>query len=347
MTAAHESSDGAGRCPTVGPVSAQENSAHRSVRGRTAAGWAVPVGILIGGAAVFFVLRDLARDRQAAVAALRGASPMWMLVSLILCAGAMVAMAIGWRGVLQILGVRAGALRVVGWYFVGEMGKYLPGGVWPVLGRGELARRGGVPGPRAYASVGLSLVLLYLAALSVGVGLLPFTITGSGVGRWLLVLLALPVGLLALHHRFLEWLHRRLSALLRRDLELVVPRWGASVRALLAYVPSWVLVGSGTWAIARALDPGASFPRVAFAAVLSWVVGFVAVPVPAGAGVREAVIVATSGLDSGVGAATALISRLMFLIVDGSGALVGTSLLSRRGDGVLVDEPDLDRGGAI
>ena len=36
-------------------------------------------------------------------------------------------------------------LDSIGWYFAGELGKYLPGGIWPVFGRGQLAyRRGGI-----------------------------------------------------------------------------------------------------------------------------------------------------------------------------------------------------------
>jgi len=77
-------------------------------------------------------------------------------------------------------------------------------------------------------------------------------------------------------------------------------------------------------------------PRVVFAAVLSWVVGFLAVPVPAGAGVREAVLLAASGLDGGVAAATAIIARVIFIAVDAVGGLLGAPVAGRRRAGATV-----------
>lgn len=294
------------------------------------------IGTVLAGAAIWFVVRRLSRDWEAAEDAIRGASAGWLVLASVLAAAAVTAMAIPWRGVLELVGVRAPLGRVISWYFVGEIGKYLPGGVWPVLGRGELARRGGVPRARAYASVGLSLVLLYLTAMFVAVLFLPFSLGGSGVSAWMAMLLALPVGLVLLHQRVLEWIRATMARLLRRDLDVTVPRWGDSLRLILAYTPSWLLVGVSTWAVARALDPAASLPRLVFAAVLSWIAGFLAVPVPAGAGVREAVIVATSGLGGGVAVATAVVARLLFCLVDGGGAALSAPLLRRGRRGAVI-----------
>jgi len=73
----------------------------------------------------------------------------------------------------------------------------------------------------------------------------------------------------------------------------------------VVYVPVWLLVGTATWAVARALDPSAAWIDVAPAAVASWLVGFLAVPVPGGVGVREAAFVAFAGnLAPGVAPAT-------------------------------------------
>ena len=104
----------------------------------------------------------------------------------------------------RLLGTPVARGRMLAWYFVGELGKYLPGGVWPVLGRGELARRGGVAPARAYASVALSLVTLYLAAMLVAVGLLPFSLGGRWSGAdGPAAAPPAPVGLGALHPKVL------------------------------------------------------------------------------------------------------------------------------------------------
>jgi uncharacterized membrane protein YbhN (UPF0104 family) len=294
------------------------------------------IGLLLGGAALLVVVRTLGREWEEAEAHLRDARPLWLVAALVLAALGMASIGVVWGRVLHQLGVTVRVVRVVAWYFVGELGKYLPGGVWPVVGRGELARRGGVPRSRAYTSVGLSLGLLYLASLFVVAGFVPFALSDGGFSPWMLCLLALPVGVVALHHRVLEavlvFVRRRTG----REVPVEVPRWRQSLALVAMYVPTWLFIGTATWAVARSLTPDAPFARVVFAAVLSWVAGFLAVPVPAGAGIREAVLLATSGLDGGVAAATAIVARLIFIAVDAGGALLGAPAATRRRGGVRV-----------
>lgn len=268
------------------------------------------VGAVLAVACVVFVGRRLTHEWSAARDALGDASWAWLAVAVLAAGTAMTGMALGWQRVLAVLGAPVGAFDAVVWYFVGEIGKYLPGTLWPVLGRSELARRGGVPRAVAYQSVVLSLLLLYLACAVVG---------GALVGLAALVVLVL--GVVALHPavagRGLA-LARRVT---RRDLDVVVPSLGTSARLAALYVPAWLLVGTATWAVARALDPGAAWTSVAPAAAASWLVGFLAVPVPGGVGVREAAFVAFAGdLAPGVAPATAVVARLVFVAVDAAGA---------------------------
>ncbi|MEO6988938.1 MAG: lysylphosphatidylglycerol synthase transmembrane domain-containing protein [Aquihabitans sp.] len=304
-------------------------------RGR-AVGISSAVGVLLGGAAMYFVTRSLVDDWPAASAALRDANLWWVAVGALCAVVGMTTIGMGWRGVLRLLGVRAPVGRVVAWYYVGELGKYLPGGVWPVLGRGELARRGGVPRRRAYASVAMSLGLLYLAAMFVAAAFLPFAISGGGLNPWMLFLLALPVGVVLLHHDVLGWFVGVVAKVTGRSIDIDIPEWRNSLRLVAVYVPTWLFVGGGTWAVARALDPNASFSRVMFATVLSWVAGFMAVPVPAGAGVREGVLAASSGLDGGVAAATAIVARVLFVLVDFGGAAICAPIAGRKRGGVTI-----------
>ncbi|MCU1455346.1 MAG: hypothetical protein JWN46_3492 [Acidimicrobiales bacterium] len=294
------------------------------------------LGLLLGGTATFFVIRTLVASWDQVRTALEGASYGWLAFGFVLAAAAMASIGWGWQAVFRLLGVEVPAGRAIAWYFVGELGKYLPGGVWPVLGRGELARRGGVPRSRAYASVGLSLVVLYLAAAFVAAGLLPFALSGGGFSPWMLFLIALPAGLVLLHHEVLGRLLGVARRITKRDLVLEVPSWRASVAVVVRYVPSWLLVGGSTWAIARSLTPNVSVPRVMFAATLSWLAGFLAVPVPAGAGIREAVLLAASGLPGGIAAATAVAARIVYVLVDSLGAAISAPIVGRRRAGAVV-----------
>jgi uncharacterized membrane protein YbhN (UPF0104 family) len=270
------------------------------------------VGALLVVLCVAFVARRLAHEWSAARDALGDASWSWIVLAVVAAAAAMTAMALGWQRVLDALGAPVATVEAVVWYFVGEIGKYLPGTFWPVVGRAELARRGGVARAVSYQSVVLSLLLLYLACALVGGALV-------GVGAAIVIVVAIAVLHPAVSGRLLD-LTRRVT---KRDLDVVLPSLGTSARLTAMYVPAWVFVGTATWAVARALDPSASWTHIVPAATASWLVGFLAVPVPGGVGVREAAFVAfATGLAPGVAPATAVIARLVFVAVDAAGATV-------------------------
>ena len=105
-------------------------------------------------------------------------------------------------------------------------------------------------------------------------------------------LLALPLGVAALHHDVLGRVVAFVEARTGRHLDVEIPRWGTSLGLVLRYVPTWLCIGSATWAVARSVTSDLSYPRVVFAAVLSWIVGFLAVPVPSGACATDPAIVA-------------------------------------------------------
>ena len=296
--------------------------------GRRAAVASTAVGVVLALAAAVFVGRALVRDRAEIGDALDGASVGWLALAAVLAVVGMTAIAIPWRRAIQLLGDDLPMSQVIRRYFVGEIGKYVPGGVWPILGRGELAVRWGVRRTAAYGSVLLSLVALYLASMFIVVAGLPSLLSGDDGTGPIAVLLLLPVGLVALHPRILGAAIGLLERVSRRQVHLSIPPWRSSIALVVRYVPAWLAIGSATWAVARSLDPSAGIVEIGTAATLSWLIGFVLVPVPGGVGVREAAFVAAAGsLDPGIAAAVAVAARLIFVAVDAAGALIGSSLL--------------------
>lgn len=298
------------------------------------------IGIAIAVLGGVFVVRAITRQWSDVEEVLRSARAGWLVAGAVIAGAAMVAVALPWRRALRLVGVDAPMGHTVIWYFVGEIGKYVPGGFWPVVGRGELARRGGFARAPAYAGVALSLGALYLAAMFVTAVLVPLRFLGEGDKSALWVLVLLPLGIAALHHRFLGWLIHHSEHIIRRELTVQIPPWSSSMRLVAAYIPAWLLIGTATFCVARALDSSADWMTVAPAAILSWIVGFVVVPVPGGVGVREAALVALleDGIPSGTRATIAVAARLVFIIVDAIGALIGAMLVRGSRPATLVDD---------
>jgi len=140
----------------------------------------------------------------------------------------------------------------------------------------------------------------------------------------------------------------RAERLSRRELPIRVPAWSSSLGLTARYVPSWFLIGTATWCIARAFDASASWTTIAPAAILSWVVGFVLVPVPGGVGVREAAFVALVGtsIPSGTRATIAIAARLAFMFVDAAGAATAAALWRRTRHRQVTEEIDAVADGA-
>ena len=312
---------------------------------RRLTGASTAIGVVLAAVAVAFVGQRLAGDWDEVTDALGDARPGWIVAAGVLAAAGMTAIALPWRRALHLLGGDLDHPGTIARYYLGELGKYLPGGVWPVVGRGELARRGGVARVAAYGSVALSLAALYLAAMFLAVAGAPFILTsdrGAGdAGKYLWALALLPVGLALLHHAVLERVRSLGERVLKRPIAAEIPRWHQSLALVACYIPAWLLIGTATWAVARGFGQDVGWLDVAPAAVLSWIVGFVLVPVPGGVGVREAAFLAAAGsLDPGVGAAVAVVARILFVLVDVVGALSASAWLARHHSHSSSREPD-------
>jgi uncharacterized membrane protein YbhN (UPF0104 family) len=134
---------------------------------------------------------------------------------------------------------------------------------------------------------------------------------------------------LCLHPRLIPGLVDRAFRLLRREpLDARLPV-RSSLRASGWTLVSWLALGVHVYLLARPF--GASNFSALLAAVggmaLAVCAGILFIPAPAGAGIRDAVLVAT--LTPGIGAtnalAVALVSRAMLIVVDL--ALAGAALL--------------------
>ena len=291
------------------------------------------LGILVGVLGIAFVGVQIARERDAFADALGSANPAWLAASVVAGLASMTGIGLNWIAIVEHHGARAPRRRGLTWFFVGQLGKYVPGGIWPIVGQAELANRGGVPRSAAYPSTGWSMVAQLLGAATVAAGA---GFVSSGDRTIVSVLLAAGVVALlaAASAAPLRSFVMRVAERLLPRRELLLPDGGWLAVQVVRHVPVWLLYSAMNISFVTALGTDMTWglgADVAFATCLSWIAGFVIIGLPGGIGVREALFVSlmTVPLGAGLAASAAVTSRIVTIVVDllGAGA---TSVMARR-----------------
>ena len=224
---------------------------------------------------------------------------------------------------------------------ISQLGKYVPGGVWQATGQLGLAKRVGVPLTRGAALFSVLAATQAVAGASCGLFL---AVVWTDAAVWLRILLAVAaiVSLALLDRRWMVWALHKVPRL-RDATDDLVPAQGP------------ILVAYGMTLISLAATGGAfllllgSFGKVdepwlvvaAYAA--AWTVGFVAVPVPSGVGVREAVLVFIlhGTFPTSVLVAASVYHRLVSLVTEGIVAAIASHRLRPSRLETLHDAGDL------
>ncbi|OUC92695.1 lysylphosphatidylglycerol synthase transmembrane domain-containing protein [Streptosporangium minutum] len=231
-----------------------------------------------------------------------------------LCSGMMT-----WRALLADLGSPLAFRPAAKVFFVGQLGKYIPGSLWPVLAQMEMGRELGVPRPRSAAAFFLTMPVQLGSGLMIS-GVTLLTALPGSVAPYAWVFLLLPLLAVVFEPRVINAvLGFGLRKLKREPLERPLTRRGM-LTALGWALLGWTAYGLHLAAVVHEFGPsGVSavvFSIGAFA--LSWCLGIMTFVVPAGAGVREAamVVVLAPVLDRGSAIAVALCSRIVIIVGD-------------------------------
>ena len=236
-----------------------------------------------------------------------------------------------WRLLLASLGSPLPAGTAARILLVGQLGKYLPGSVWPVLAQMELGKAHQVPRSRSASASVLVMLLALITGLLISLVTLPFA-AGPMPYRW--ALLAAPVLLVMLYPKILNAVIGRLLRLAKQP-PLTAPLTARTLlRALLWAFGTWICYGMQIWVLATRL--GAPAAETALIAVggfaFAWSIGFVVVLAPAGAGVRDVLLLVLLGTVLGAADSTVIVltSRALLTLADVLSAAVATGYARRR-----------------
>ena len=222
-----------------------------------------------------------------------------------------------WQALLAGLGSPLRTTTAGRILFVGQLGKYIPGSLWPILTQMELGARANVPRSRSAGASVLTMIVSLATGLFVAAATLPFAHYSAGYD-WVFILV--PVILVCLYPPVLNPLLNKLFKLTKRPgLDQPVTLTMLS-KALAWSILAWVANGVQIWILADKL--GAPIDRTILIALggyaFAWCVGFVIVFAPAGAGARDALLILALGplIGSQAALAVALVSRAVNTISD-------------------------------
>ena len=236
-----------------------------------------------------------------------------------------------WQALLAGLGSPLGTATAGRIFFIGQLGKYIPGSVWPVLTQMELGARANVPRSRSGSASILTMILSLATGLLVAAATLPFAHYSADYD-WVFILV--PVIFACLHPRVLNPLLNRLFKLVKRPgLDQPVTLTMLSKAVAWSFL-AWIANGLQIWILADKL--GAPAGRTILIALggyaFAWCVGFVIVFAPAGVGIRDVLLIAALApvLPYAPALAVALVSRAVNTISD---LLVAGTAAATRGWG--------------
>lgn len=245
---------------------------------------------------------------------------------------------VSWRVLVRIEpGHEKAAMRV---FFLSQMGKYLPGGIWQFVAVADYGQDAGISSRAAVSSSLIALGGALFAGLILTVVFLPAVLLDSlpqSDGTiWLIGLSALVLGALILNNNIPS------LGLVRGNVALPqMTRLSASVAAsLLTFIMSGLHVFALGYGLSLGLAWSAALATDAYTAVMTilqlsavfaaaWVVGLLVIVAPAGIGAREGTMVTLllAHMPLSEAVIVALLARLLMTIADF--ALGGAALLIR------------------
>jgi glycosyltransferase 2 family protein len=277
----------------------------------------VLLAVLVTAAVVFAV----AKNWTEVSADLRRMSPgTVVLAALVGCLPPMLTV-LAWRRLLADLGSPIHLAPAGGIFFVGQLGKYVPGAVWSIVAQAEIGARLHIPRRRSAVVAFVSVAVSAICGLIVGVPAVPLLVTrddSTAMTGWV-VLLLVPLLTLVLVPRLLNWAIATGLRLLRREPLEHELSGRAILSATLLFIGAWVSGGLHVLVLARATSTGYETDQLLLATVSGYALAaslaMFSVVLPAGVGVREGVLVLILAPVTSTSAATAVVVISRFLTV--------------------------------
>lgn len=258
-----------------------------------------------------------------------------VLTALVLWMASVAAAAEGWRRLLGVTGTAASRARTWPVYGTSNLGKYVPGAVWPVVLQADYARRHGLSPARIVVAFARCLLYGCVGGVLVSLAALPTLLGDRRLALAYLAPALVCAALVTCWPGLVDAALGRVGRMVRRPFDAVPLRRGQVLVSVSWFALGWVLAGVHFFVLAGPLLTDAG-PPAAVATVggfaVGAVVGTVSGVLPGGVGTREVALglVFAPVLPASAVLPLLLLSRAVSTAGDVLGAAVSAGVLAVR-----------------
>ena len=233
---------------------------------------------------------------------------------------------LNWATLNRAFGVRTPVRVAAPTFLVGQLGRYLPGGLWTFVTVSEFGKLHGMPRRQTLVTSTAFIIVMILTGLLTGTILLGFE-SDSGIFKEWWHYLILTGCIAFLHPKVAGLIIRVVNRGRGAPIDLARPKARSLALALSLAVGTWALQGAHLALLTSAFGAEISFFQAAGAYSLAWVAGFIVIFAPAGVGAREGalLLLLSPPLSLELAVSVGIAARLISVGVDaclGAGSLL-------------------------
>lgn len=216
-------------------------------------------------------------------------------------------------------------------YNISNLGRYLPGKLWNILGLYYLTKEQGASKSQTTLAV-ITNEIGYKGSAIV-IGLLYFIFSPIFKKYMPIMLAILIVFLIAIHPRILSYGLNYFLKLFKKQAIKVSFNYLTIIKYILYYFVVWFLHSLAFYVFVNAITSIESINIIHFFTIMPtcWIVGYIMLFVPGGIGVREGmlVLVLSEYLPAEIALVIAISQRIWFIIIEGINAIIAMLMSSK------------------
>jgi len=214
-----------------------------------------------------------------------------LIFSIVLIVVYFVLISLGWHQLMRYLGIRnLRRIQAIKIRTVSDLGRFLPGKIWLILGRVYLCKKKGICEAKTTLSTFLEIAINIVAALIVFLIALPYI---PGVPSYTFYgLVFIPVFLIGLHPKIFKPVFEWGLKLLNKPYDDLEITYVQILYLLLLFTLFWFFAGISLFFLTFSIYPisiNLFLPLIGIFCI-SWVLGFLFFISPGGLGIREGIL---------------------------------------------------------